>query len=331
MRPHKTLRVLARRAAVSLLAYLAGRPPAEGSPLFGACVALEPRVLTHPNFAAAHAASAVRGLFKYNWPIKPPPDRVEKMLASPIVRADLALAAAVTGFLPGKRLATLEEVLGEDAIVDALAASDHGWQQLCRLPSEHGAIELRWLARVGVLDYKRYVTLAGRAFGVFTGKRLEAFVDRLPRRHRPAVFSAALGTHVHASDERIATVCKAIAARVDRTTLLSLLNILLAGPETRLALGLVRAVPANTLKACIGELTDTAAARLVEAMTADPPPREHELAMLAAFGDRADPAVVAWCKLVEVVQVVPTLAVAPSSAHRALSGPEIERIRTCTD
>ncbi len=326
----KEMRTLARRAAVAMLAYLAGRP-SQAPAIVAACVALEPRMLTHRTFTAAHAPAAVRGLFRYQWPIKPAADRVQKLLALPVVSSDLALAAAVAGLLPGKRLATLAEVLGEDAIVDALVASDHGWEQLCRLPAEHGGLELRWLARAGVVDYKRYIVLAGGAFAVFGGKRLEDFVDQLPRRHRPAVFAAALAHHATASDHALASVCKAIAARIDRSTMLAMLHAQLAAGSGRLALALVRAVPAKMLQNGLGELTDGDAAHLCELMTKDAPPREHELAILAAFAHRADPAIAAWCKLVEIVQIVPVVVAPASSTRRALTGPEVERIRTCTD
>ncbi|NVB76810.1 MAG: hypothetical protein HOV81_00310 [Kofleriaceae bacterium] len=331
-REPKDAHALARRAAVSLLAHLAGRDPASASGLVAACVALEPRMVSHPTFTAALAPAAVRGLVRYQWPIKPVAARVEKLLALPVVRADLALAAAVAGLLHSRRLATLAEILGEDWIVERLSQDDHGWEQICRLPAEHGALELRWLARVGAIDYKRYITLAGQAFGAFTGKRLEEFVDQLPRRHRPGVFAAALERHATAGDHSLASVCKAIAARIDRTTLLALLRAQLTAGADRLALALVRAVPAKMLENGLGELSDADAAHLCELMTKDAPPREHELAILAAFTHRADPAIAAWRKLVEIVQVVPTaVTVAPSTTRRALTGPEIERIRKCSD
>src|SRR4029077_18086863 len=105
------------------------------------------------------------------------------ILNRPLVRGDLALAAAVVGLLPGKRLATLARVFGDSVIVESLRARDHGWNEICRLPPESPAREIGWLQRTE-RSADRYVALAAIALGIFGGKRLASLVDQLPRTRR---------------------------------------------------------------------------------------------------------------------------------------------------
>src|SRR5690606_24461850 len=141
-----------RRAAVALLVQLVRAPSAA---LWSACVALEPRVLAFPCFGPGQAAAAAAGLFQHRWPVRPSEAQVHRLLALPVVRGDLALAAAVAGLLSSKRLHGLAAALGEDAIVAALVGSDRGWDAICRLPPETPPLELAWLQRVEKADYKR--------------------------------------------------------------------------------------------------------------------------------------------------------------------------------
>src|SRR6185503_11189817 len=135
------------------------------------------------------------GLFHYHWPIKPTTTQIERLLGLPLVKGDLALAAGIVGLFSNERLKRLASELTDDAIVASLLTADHGWDEICRLPPETPALELAWLQRVEKADYKRYVVLAGRALGTLHGGRLDKFVAQLPRRHRPAVFLAAIRAH----------------------------------------------------------------------------------------------------------------------------------------
>ncbi len=186
---HKQDRTLSRRATVSLLARVAHDPSPE---LWAACVALEPRVIGYARFDARFAAAACHGLVHHDWPVRTTTAQTERLLSLPAVRADLALAAAVAGLFPAQRLLRLGKALGDDVIVSALVASDHGWYEILRLPPETPAQELAWLHQIAKADYKRYIALAGRALGVLTGKRLDKFIEQLPRRHRAPAYLAAI-------------------------------------------------------------------------------------------------------------------------------------------
>src|SRR5205085_10512187 len=104
---------------------------------------------------------------------RPNPGQVERLLALPIVKADLGLAVAVAGLLPGKRLARLTALLGEDAIVRALIADHRGFRLACLLPAETPAVELAWLAKVEATRPDRYVELAAVALGALAPPRVE--------------------------------------------------------------------------------------------------------------------------------------------------------------
>jgi hypothetical protein len=326
-------RILARRAAVSLLAHLRGDANAL---LWSACAALEPRVVGFPAFRAEHASAAATGLFRYRWPVKPTQAQVERLLQTPVVRADLALAAAVAGLLQAKRLATLASALGEDTIIASLVARDHGWAEICRLPVENPALELAWLQRVEKADYKRYILLAGSALGTFSAKRVDKLVDALPRRHRPGVFLAAAITYASGSDERVMSVAKAIAARVDRATLVSLLQHLLApaSPDAygRMVLALARAVAAKVLGSAAVELDDAAVLRLLALVEQDPLSRDRELALANALVPRTAVAIVDWRNRVETLIAAPGVPDAPTArVHRALTSAESAKIASSAE
>ncbi len=339
--PKDKNRQLARRAAAALLAQLSRAPNAA---LWSACVALEPRVLAFPCFGPTHADAAATGLFQYRWPIRPTEAQVERLLALPAVRGDLALAAAVAGLLANKRLHRLAAALGEDAVVAALVASDRGWDEICRLPPETPALELAWLSRVEKADYRRYIALAGRALGSFTGKRLDQFVEQMPRRHRPGVFLAALAAHATSSDERVAAVGRVIAARVDRATLVTILQQLLApkpGPKPRsggaidetgrMALAIARAVAAKLLAGAAAELDDAAVVRLIGLVEVDPLPRDRELALANALVPRTLGVIIDWRARVEWQITAPVPTAPPARVHRELTPAERAKIVSCTD
>ena len=327
MNPRKQ-RALARRALVSLLAHLQS---ARNDALWSLCIALDPRVIAYPLFDASLVPAAIGGLFRFHWPVKPGVAHTERLLELPIVKHDLALAAAIVGLLPAKRLATLVRVLGEADILARLRASDHGWDALCQLPPESPPFELVWLARIAIGEYPRYVALAGRAIGVFSGKRLETFVDQLPRRHRPAIFSAALAAVVNASGERIEHVCRAIAPRVDRATLIEILKALVPTDERGDAvLGLLRAAEPKLLVSALTELDMAAALRVVALVDADPLPRDRELAVMRAFEGRAHPVIADWRARCEAFGERAAPVVVAPRVRRELTPAERRKIETCS-
>ena len=324
---------LTRRAAASLVSLTATRPSAT---LIGACCALEPRVIALPAFRAEHAAAAAAGLIRFKWPVRPSGPQVTRLLTVPVARRDLALAAALAGLYSGSRLKLLAKALGEDAIVASLLASDRGWDELCRLPLDSTALELAWLARVETQRLDRYLSLVSVSLLALYGKRLEQFIDVIPRRHRQAAFLALIAREVAVDDPRLAAVCRTIASRLDRTALLAVFAELLADPSERgpqIALVLGRAADAKQLAAVGRALSDDAAVRFVALLDGpDPLPRERELAIAAAFAERAHPIVSAWGKK---IGATPALQIRPSlpavRALRALDGREQQTIATCSE
>ncbi|HEY0252436.1 MAG TPA: hypothetical protein VGC41_12965, partial [Kofleriaceae bacterium] len=289
--------VLASRLAVAIASWIARHGRHVG--LAAVAIACEPMVITFhqpgdSSWKPWLAEPIARGLVRYRWPCKPATEITLALLRG---TKDLAAAAAIAGLVPNKRLATLEDVLGEGNIVASLLARDHGWDEICALPPETPALEIAWLARIEKLEYKRYVSLAGRAMARFTGKRLDGFVEQMPRRHRQSIFLAALIAHAGSPDERRADLAKVIAARLDRQGLTSLIEALLDTPDSgALVRALIRQVPDKLLEAAVIPLDDARAVVLVDVLADpdDPPPRSRELAVAAAFEKRTAPAIVAW-------------------------------------
>jgi hypothetical protein len=322
-------RALARRVVTSLLACLARSPSAE---LWSACVALEPRAIESARFDPAFATAATRGLFHYRWPIRPLPSQIKRLLASPIVRGDLALAAAVAGLYRQHRLKRLAKELGEDAIVAALVASDRGWDEICLVPPETPALELTWLLRVAKEDYKRYVALAGRALGTFTGARLDKFLEQMPRRHRPSVFLAAIAAHHASSDVTMTAIATLIASRADRETTLELLAELITEPSSnRFLLTIMRLSNPVWLGAAVAEVRPEKIEMLVRLLDTDPISHDRELAIANALVRSTSPFVIDWRKRVEALVTAPIVATAPPPrVHRELTPAERHKIATCS-
>ncbi|HEY5952572.1 MAG TPA: vWA domain-containing protein [Kofleriaceae bacterium] len=322
-------RSLARRATVAVLGQLAKQPSPE---LWGVCVALEPRVLGYPRFDTSNAAAAAAGLFRHRWPTRPTTAQIERLLALPVVRGDLALAAGVAGLFAHKRLERLAEALGEDTIIAALVAGDHGWDELCRVPPEAPGLELAWLGRIAKQDYKRYVALSGRALGWFTDRRLEAFVEQMPRRHRPSVFLAAIAAYRAATDTTIQTIAKIITTRSKVDTLLEILTELLAEPAVHpFLLAILRAADAHDLASAVKELRPDKLERLIAAIDADPISRDREIAIANALVRSTSAAVIAWRMKIEALVTAPVVATAPAPrVHRALTPAERHKIATCS-
>jgi hypothetical protein len=322
-------RTLWRRVSASLLVQLARKPNDE---LWAACVALEPRVIESVRFEAAFAPAATRGLFHYRWPVRPTAAQIKRMLKLPVVAGDLALAAGVAGLHRVLRLKHLAKAVGEDQLVAALTASDHGWEQICMLPPETPALELAWLRRVATIDYKRYVALAGRALGLFTGDRLDAFITQMPRRHRPAVFVAAIAAHRTSNESTLGSLAKVIADRADRETTLEILAALLADDEVSpLLLPIMRVTDPSWLAAAMAELRPDKIEGVVRLLDADPISHDRELAIANALVRSTSPFVIDWRRRVEALITAPVVATAPRPrVHRALTPAERHKIATCT-
>ena len=317
---------LTRRAAASLLLQLGASPL-----LVGACVALEPRVLGFGVFRREHAAAAAAGLIRFKWPVRLNQAQVTKLLALPMVREDLALAVSVAGLYSGSRLKLLAKTLGEATIIERLLASDHGWDEICRLPVDSTALELAWLAKIEQRDHERYVALAAVSLLALFGKRLEQFIDLIPRRHRERVFRSLVERSAH-EPTRIAIVCRTFASRLDRTQLIATFSWLLA-EQPPIALVLGRAVEAKALAAVARELSDELAQIFVGLLDGpDPLPRDRELALAAVFATSKHPVVGEWGRRVSALPVAQLRPNVPAvRAKRALDAREQQQIATCTD
>ncbi|HWM84284.1 MAG TPA: hypothetical protein VNO33_00575, partial [Kofleriaceae bacterium] len=340
-------RRLARRAAASLLSRLA--TGGASSALVGVCVALEPRVLRCAGFDRALAAAAADGLVRFRWPVRPTPAQVDRLVALPLVRGgeegvDLALGAALAGLWPGNRLARLVAALGQESIIAALLAGDRGWDEVCRLPREKPALELVWLQRIEQASPLRYVALAARALAWFTAERLDSFVEQMPRQHRGPAFLELVGLvargELGPGHAQLAGVCRALAARLDRTGLAAILTRLLGeggdgvvGVAHGLALELAGAVSDKILVSAARLVDDQTAAALVDAIdSSEGLAWERELALAGALGDRAEPRVREWtARLVRAGQARPAAPLPIVRARRPLNQAERERIATCPE
>ncbi|HKE15969.1 MAG TPA: vWA domain-containing protein [Kofleriaceae bacterium] len=337
-------RRLARRAAAALLSRLVARGLSPG--MVGVAAAFEPRVIRSAMFDRALAGAAAAGMVRFRWPVRPTPAQVDRLVALPLVRGgdgqgpDLALAAALAGLWPGKRLERLAAAVGEAAITDALAADDRGWDEICRLPPARPAVEQSWLATIERASPRRYVELAARALGLFAGERLDTLVDQMPRQHRAAAFLALAALvssgAVDAGDAQLAAVCRAMGARLDRagvsTILLRLLDDGAAAP-TRLVLDLSRSVSGKLLAAAARQLDDDTAVRLIAAIDAhEGLPWDRELALAAALADRAEPRAREWAaRVVRASEARPAAALPLVRARRALNQAERDLIASCPE
>lgn len=243
----------------------------------------------------------------------------------------------MAGLFAGSRLKLLARALGADAIVASLLASDRGWDELCRLPADSTALELAWLAKVEAQRIDRYVALAAVSLLALTGKRLEQFIDLIPRRHRQAVFLAWVARDFSPDDPRAAAVCRTLASRLDRAALLAIVEALLADPADRgpqLALVLARAASTAQLGAVARALSDVAAVRLIALLDGpEPLPRDREVAIARAFAERAYAPVRAWGQRVSTLAapVIPRPDLPVVRARRALDAREQHQIATCAE
>jgi hypothetical protein len=324
---------LVLRAVTSLLSRIAtGKSPV----LAALCGALEPRTIGYASFDRSLAAAAASGLIRFRWPIRPTAAQIDRLLELPFVRADLALAAAICGLHSNKRLAKLAAAIGEHAIIERLVAGDHGWDQICQVPGETPALEQKWLARIERAHPGRYTELAGRALGVFAGKRLEAFVDQVPRRYRDAALLHLVATGgLVADDTRFVAVCRAIGSRIERAGFTTIFAALLAGTdhEAQLVVVLARSLTDKLLAAACQSLDDVAVARLVAMLDGlDALPRDLELALAAVLAGRTHPVIRAWADRVgRMFEATPEIPLPTIRARRALRDDERAKIRDAAE
>ncbi|HEV7557304.1 MAG TPA: hypothetical protein VGO00_17675, partial [Kofleriaceae bacterium] len=314
---------LARRAAVALASYFASHPPVPV--MVAACAALEPRTIE----LGLDTMAAATGLVRFGWPVSATPGQVERLVKRSA--GDLALAAALVGLLPSGRLDLLAKILGDDAIVTSLVASDNGWDEICMMCGEGPALDMRWLNAVWQRDRSRYMSLHARAILQTTGKRRERFVDSTARQSRRSVFGAAL---LGARDtDAVTAICRAIGDRLDRTTLVEIVVDMLVDAERGgpIVLGLVRAVSEKLLASAITELDDGKVARVIGILDGpDAPPRDRELAIARVVAARTDPTILAWAARVSTPSPAPIESRRLIAPRRTLDHAEKARIASCS-
>jgi hypothetical protein len=316
--PKKT-RTLARRAAVALLLHLP-----RAAMLAGACAALEPGLVVKLPRELGDAAA--HGLVKFRWPVKPAVVQVEKLLAAPVARGKLALAAALAGLLPSSRVPTLVKVFGHDEIIAALLASNHGWKLVCALPREKPALDVLLLQQLEAKSPARYVELAGITIGCFSGDRLDDFVKAVARKYRERAFAIALLSQD--DGEQLDAIARSLLPRLDRPGLAALLDAALE--RDAIIRAVVRAAEPKALAVAVLALPDASVARIIEILdSGDPPPRDRELALAAALILHPVASVRAWTKKV-AASTEPTVLVSapPPRARRALDSAEQRAIIT---
>jgi hypothetical protein len=307
---------LARRAAVSLVHRL-GTTPTPNPALVGACAALHPRIVE--KLPAQLASAAAAGFWSFQWPVKPATKQVEALLALPISRGDLALAAALAGLLASKRVPTLIKLFGHDEVLASLLASNHGWKIICTLPREKPALDVMLLQQLEARSPARYVELAGIAIATLRGERLDDFLTTVPRKYREQAFAVALLSHDEGDADRLAS---AIVPRLDRIGLAGLFAAVIERPA--LVRGLARAAESKPLVAAVRELAPAMVARIIAILdSGDPPPRDRELALSAALISHPEDSVRTWSKKVAMVNEPTILISGPAvSVRRALTADE---------
>jgi hypothetical protein len=328
--------VLARRTIASLLSCVRSELAVSDRMVLGAAIALEPRLLESTAVRALGepdvADAAVAALFHHQWPTRPDRAHVKRLTELSYVHGDLALAVAVVALEGGARLRRLKKLFGESDIVNRLVGSDRGWDEMCALPPETPALELAWLARVAKISIERYVVLATRALGVFRDKRLDAFVDQIPRVHRAAVFLRFARGHT-GDPARVGAAARAIANRLDRQGVAEVLGELLGGAASDIAIArtLSRELTDKALASAVGLIADDALVTLTAAIDGpDALPRDREVALAAAVAARPHPALQDWARrmLVEAPQAPPPVRAAVA---RAIDETVRHRIASCPD
>ena len=319
-----------RRMIASLLSHLSRDPRPE---LWGALAALEPRSLEWACFDRTQADAVAAALIRFKWPVRPLSAQAQRLLNLAWVKTDIALAAAIVGLLPGKRLYHLAKTVGEPFLLDSLVANDRGWAEICHLGQEKPPHELRWLSMIERTRPARHAELAGIAIGIFSGKRLEGFIDQLQRRARPLAFVALVRrTELAPDDPRILTAAAMLSTRIDRAGWTEVLATLLepGTPERELLVAIVvmRAIADNMLESAAAGQSDAALARAIaiidSANNEDALPRSREVALAKVASVREEPSLIAWsATILNAATAAPPVPIPPIRAKRTLS--DIER------
>ncbi|HEY4056402.1 MAG TPA: hypothetical protein VGM39_07325, partial [Kofleriaceae bacterium] len=348
---------LVQRALVSVLSRLAVAPHPQ---LWATAVALDPQLLARAPMDPSVREALADGMFTFSWPVRVARDRVLAMLGMPAVRDDLALAAAIVGWLPHEtdpaqpvlpgietkkrpamsRLQAISSALGDEHVLDLLRKSTHGWEKLCRLPQESSATELRWLAQIRRWDPVHAANLEGIALAVWRKGRLDAFITKVPEAQRPSSLFALLQTAGLAkSDPHRLFVCTMFATRMDPAAFSTLLERVLdpvLGEDARdNAVCVLRALNDKQVVTVAKRLADDVLARLVAHIDTlaeiDSLPRSIEVALASIAADRTDE-LKAWArKIVTPVAVVAAIVLPPNRARRMLDDGERNTIATAAD
>ncbi|HEY4176102.1 MAG TPA: vWA domain-containing protein [Kofleriaceae bacterium] len=348
---------LTRRTLVAVLSRLARDPHPQ---LWSAAVTLDPELLTRAPTDEACRSHIANGLFHYAWPVRVARDRVLALLALPHVTADLALAAAVAGWLPHEadapqqelpgvglkkreamsRLQAISTVIGDERVLELLRASTRGWKGLCRLPQESSATELRWLAQIRRWDPKHAAVLEGLALSVWRRGRLDAFITKIPEAQRPAaLYSLLMHADLDAGDLHLLTVSTMFATRMDAVGFADLLSTLLEPGENARArtsvLTILRSLTDKVVASTAKRLADDQLARLVAHIDSlaeqDALPRSVEIALASVAADRTD-ALEAWAKAITApASTAAVIVLPPNRAQRTLADGERASIATAPD
>lgn len=321
---------MTRRIVAALLTFLA-TSPAAGGVFLEAVLVFEPRLLElaciHALGESTLADAAVRGLFRYQWPIKLSKAQIDRLLALPFVAGDLALATAVVG-LGGSRLKKLVKTFGEREIVERLLASDRGWDEILRLPSETPALEYAWLAKIVQANPPRYLALASRAVAVLRAQRLFTFVDQIPRRYRADVLIAYARTAN--DDDKTLAVIAAFASRLDRAGATAVVTAMVSDRPT-IARALCRGLPDKLVAAAISAVDDAGVLSLLAVCDGpDALPRDRELALAEALAERTHPELRAWAAQILTVAPVEEIVERPRPVA-TLDEAVRHRITTCSE
>ncbi len=297
------------------------------APMQGAYLALVPMTIESPAFTSEHIPAAIAGLTRWVGPgmpgfaayVRPSVPELQRLLALPAVRSDLALGAAIAGHLPAKRLKTLAKSFGQAAILEALRASDHGWREILNLPPEAPNLELRWLAMMD--DIPRYVQLATTALLQFAPKRREKLMVVL-QHHGPILVELAARPISHDVDS-VGDLVEAVASHLNFAAIGTALGHILEGPGVALALTMVRKLEPRGLGVAVETLTDRQAEQLIELLDAEPVPRSRELAIALAWKVRTEPAIADWVeRITQPAAPAPTVVAPRETGQRELTSAE---------
>lgn len=297
------------------------------APVQGAYLALVPTTIASPEFTAEHVPAAIAGLTRWVGPgmpgfaahLRPSVPELQRLLALPFVRSDLALAAAIASHLPAKRLKTLAKSVGQTSILASLRASDHGWREILNLPAEAPNLELQWLAMLA--DSPRYAPLATTALLRFAPKRREKLVEVL--QHHEDILVELSTRPLTLDVDTVGELVETVASHLNFTVVGTAMGRILESTGAALALVLVRKLEPRGLGVAVGAVTDAQALRLINLLDAEPVPRSRELAVALAWKARTEPAIAAWVqRIVQPEPPAPVVAAPLETGQRELTSKE---------